>query len=421
MIQWLEKSAQRLTASRVLFFLSALIVAHLLVMLSFMHNTQIAHRDALRHSTIQKIVNVIHLIEATPALDRTNALHANIDPILIDSISAKPIWPVQLQKLSWWDINKTLIKQQKDFAISIKLPSNQWLNLKATSQNDMLSTQMILLGVETFTVGLLFLAAMMVKRYTRPLEHFKAAAMAVRNASSDFPDKIDGPAVVKEVLDAVNTMRVRIAQQAEDRTRMLAAISHDLRTPITRMTLRAELLTDQNTKNALMKDLSEMKQMVNETLAFARADGASATSSKIDLVSMVESICHDQQDMGFPVTFISTHKRISYEGKALALKRAFTNLVANACCYGDHVAVSLSEAATAINLLIQDDGPGLPEDELETVFKPFYRSDRSRSRDSGGIGLGLAVARDFISLHGGAVSLSNKNNGLLATVTLPIM
>ena len=420
MILWIEKVAQRLTGTKALFFLGTLIILHFLFMLNFMHDSSVRRKQMTRNSMIQKIVNVIHLIEATPVTDREKAMKAISDPALEDSIKAQPQWPLQVDSLSWWDINKALRKQQDGLAISIQLLPNQWLNIKSTGYSEVLTTQFTLMAIEIFAVGLVFLAGLMIKRYTRPLENFKQAALAVRDSNSQLPENIEGPAAVQEVVNAVFSMRQRISQQAKDRTKMLAAISHDLRTPITRMTLRAQLVPDEETQQALMRDLQEMEQMVNETLAFARADAASTKATKLDLVSLLTSVCNDQEDMGYSVVFECTERRIPFEGKALALRRSFTNLITNSCHYGDHVWIRCSLRGEMIHIEIEDDGPGIPEEDLENVFQPFYRSDQSRSRNSGGIGLGLAVTKDFISLHGGTIVLSKRDKGLLATIELPV-
>ncbi len=420
MIQWIEKVAQRLTGTKALFFLGFLIILHFLFMLNFMHDSSVRRKVMTRNSMIQKIVNVIHLVEATPVTDREKALKAISDPVLEDSIKAQPQWPLQVDSLSWWDINKALRKQQDGLAISIQLLPNQWLNIKSTGYSEVLTTQFTLMAIEIFAVGLVFLAGLMIKRYTRPLESFKQAALAVRDSNSQLPENIEGPAAVQEVVNAVFSMRQRISQQAKDRTKMLAAISHDLRTPITRMTLRAQLVPDEETQQALMRDLQEMEQMVNETLAFARADAASTQAAKLDLVSLLTSVCNDQEDMGYSVVFECPERRIPFEGKALALRRSFTNLITNSCHYGDHVWVRCSLRGEVIHIEIEDDGPGIPEADLENVFQPFFRSDQSRSRNSGGIGLGLAVTKDFISLHGGTIVLSKRDKGLLATIELPV-
>jgi signal transduction histidine kinase len=419
MIQWIERRAQDLTGSQVLFVLGSLILIHFLFMLNFLHDSRVKQKVMNRNSMIQKIVNVIHLIEATPVNDREKALEASSDLAISDSITEEPEWPMQVNNLSWWDINRALHKEQDDFKISIQLLPNQWLNIKSTEYKEVLTTQFTMIAIEIFALGLIFLAAMMIKRYTRPLAVFKQAAQAVRDSSSQLPMKIEGPASVQEVVNAVIDMRHRIAQQAKDRTKMLAAISHDLRTPITRMTLRAQLLDDEETREALLHDLGEMEQMVNETLAFARADAAHQQSAKLDLVSLLASICNDQTDMGFSVQFECNEKRIAFEGKALALRRSFTNLINNACHYGDQAWVRCWINDENVFVEIEDDGPGVPEEDWENIFQPFYRSDQSRSRNSGGIGLGLAVTRDLISLHGGSVKLSKRNKGLIAHVLLP--
>jgi signal transduction histidine kinase len=420
MMQWIERAAERLTGSKVLFVLGALIILHFLFMLHFLHDSSVKQKRMHRNSMIQKIVNVIHLIEATPVTDREKALEASSDSVIEDSITEQAKWPLRVKRLSWWDINKALHKQKNGFAISIQLLPKQWLNIKSTEYSEVLTTQFTLIAIEIFAVGLVFLAGLMIKRYTRPLAAFKQAALAVRDSSSQLPVKIEGPAAVQEVVDAVANMRQRIAQQAKDRTKMLAAISHDLRTPITRMTLRAQLLEDEETREALLRDLREMEQMVNETLAFARADAASKQAVKVDLVSLLSSICNDQEDMGFTVHFECAEKRIAFQGKALALRRSFTNLIANACHYGDEIWVRCWADKDYIHVEIEDNGPGIPEQDLERVFEPFYRSDQSRSRNSGGIGLGLAVTKDLISLHGGRIKLSQRDKGLLATIALPM-
>jgi signal transduction histidine kinase len=420
MIRWIEKAMKKMTGSKVLFFLGALIILHLLFMLDFLHNSNVDREMRTRNSVIQKIVNVIHLVEATPVIDREKALAAINDSALEHSISAQPQWPLQMDSLSWWDINKALRSEQGVFSISIQLLPNQWLNIKSTAYSQVLTTQFTLISIEIFTVGLVLLAGMMIKRYTRPLESFKLAALAVRDSNGQLPENIEGPAAVQEVVNAVFSMRQRIAQQAKDRTKMLAAISHDLRTPITRMTLRAQLVPDTETQEALMRDLKEMELMVNETLAFARADAATTQPTKLDLVSLITSVCNNQVDMGYSVEFSCSERLIPFEGKALALRRSFTNLIANACHYGDHVWVNCSVKKEGIVIEVEDDGPGVDEKDLENVFQPFFRSDQSRSRNSGGIGLGLAVTKDFISLHGGTIVLSRRDKGLFATITLPV-
>ena len=204
-----------------------------------------------------------------------------------------------------------------------------------------------------------------------------------------------------------------------DRTQMLAAISHDLRTPITRMKLRAQFVGDEEAKQKLITDLEEMELMVNETLSFAREDSTSEEKTRLDLVSLLKSICDEMHDMGHQVSFECAVHRIPFWGRRSALKRALTNLINNAIRYADNVTVSVQYQYHRAVITVEDDGPGIAENELEQVFEPFYRGEHSRSRDTGGVGLGLAVTHDIIKAHHGEVYLQNRpEGGLCATVEL---
>jgi len=199
---------------------------------------------------------------------------------------------------------------------------------------------------------------------------------------------------------------------------MIAAISHDLRTPITRLRLRAEFVDDPNQQQRMLADLGEMETMIRATLAFAKEEADPEPRRSVDLVSLLESVCQD-----WPEATLSTEdepRRLAYLCQPVGVRRGLTNLVANAVKYGDRARVTLARTAGDIVIAIDDDGPGIPEDEMENVFRPFYRVDHSRSRDTGGTGLGLSVARAVFRAHGGDVTLANRpEGGLRATVTLP--
>ena len=202
---------------------------------------------------------------------------------------------------------------------------------------------------------------------------------------------------------------------------MLAAISHDLRTPITRMKLRMQFIYDEKLKEESLHDLDEMESMIQETLSFARDDAAKEHKKSLDLVSLIHSICIDAREMGHPVNFHSRQNRIPFTGRSLALKRAFTNLVYNAIRYAKQVSVTIFARHHSIIVHIDDNGPGIPEDDLEQVFTAFYRGEKSRSRDTGGVGLGLAVTRDIIEAHQGKITLSNRRpHGLRAMVEFEV-
>lgn len=200
---------------------------------------------------------------------------------------------------------------------------------------------------------------------------------------------------------------------------MLAAISHDLRTPITLLRLRAEYIDDEEERRKTLLTLDEMESMIASTLAFAREDAEREEPRIVDLSALTESICADMADTGRPVAF-EEGAPAKYPCRPLALKRAITNLVDNAVKYGGNVRVRVLPAPTAIEIVVDDEGPGIPEAELKEVFAPFYRLERSRSRETGGAGLGLSVARTIVHAHGGEIVLANRSEGgLRASIHLP--
>ena len=206
----------------------------------------------------------------------------------------------------------------------------------------------------------------------------------------------------------------------DDRTQMLAAISHDLRTPLTRLRLRAGRLTDAELRKGIESDLEEMEQMIDGTLAFLRDDTRTEEIGQVDLAAILLTLADDAADSGQDVS-IETPRQLIVSGRHLALKRALGNLIQNAIKHGGRARVTAVRDGRLLRISIEDDGPGIPSDQLEAVFEPFYRLDPSRGRNTGGHGLGLTVARSIIRAHGGDVVLANRSpHGLEARVTLPI-
>jgi signal transduction histidine kinase len=194
-----------------------------------------------------------------------------------------------------------------------------------------------------------------------------------------------------------------------------------LRTPITRIKLRAQFIQDDSVSVSVLSDLDEMEAMITDTLAFAREDSASELKTHIDLVSMVSSICDSMSDQGYEVVFSSESQRVALWARPIALKRAFNNIIGNAVRYASVVDVSIQLQHDSVRFVVKDDGPGIPKDELKQVFEPFYRAESSRSRDTGGVGLGLAVTRDIVKAHAGRIELNNRDGGgLCAIIQFPL-
>jgi signal transduction histidine kinase len=255
---------------------------------------------------------------------------------------------------------------------------------------------------------------------TAPLSAFARASERLGVDVKAPPLAEDGPEEVRTAARAFNQMQNRIRTFVEDRLRMLAAISHDLRGPITRLRLRIEQIEiDPVAQAKMLADLDEMAQMVESSLAFARDEAIAETSQPIDLAALLETLCDDAADAGRKAEFL-WEGRLVYQGRPLAMKRLFANLIDNGLRYGGDVAVSARRDDACLRVFIDDRGPGVPEGERENVFRPFFRLEKSRNKRTGGIGLGLATARTIARAHGGDVILENRpEGGLRVTVTLP--
>jgi signal transduction histidine kinase len=258
-----------------------------------------------------------------------------------------------------------------------------------------------------------------VRRALQPLAMFAEAADRL-GRDMDAPPLADaGPTEVRRAALAFNEMQQRLRAFVRDRTQMLAAMSHDLRTPLTRLRLRAELIEDEDEQRKTIADLDEMRSMIEGTLAFARDEAAAEKTVMLDLAVLLQTVCEAAVDAGDDATYAGP-AHAACVGRPTALRRAFANLVDNAVKYGGRARVGLAVGKGELVVTVDDDGPGIPEAERERVFEPFRRLEGSRNRESGGSGLGLALVRAAIGAHGGSVDLANRpEGGLRARVVLP--
>ncbi len=264
----------------------------------------------------------------------------------------------------------------------------------------------------------LVLALVAVRWVTGPLSALAKAAEALGGDIDRPPLPETGPTEVVRAAKAFNTMQQRLQRFLSDRTRVLAAMSHDLKTPITRMRLRTEMLEDETQRAKFAKDLQEMESMVAQALEYMRDTTRGEATQDIDAMALLESLQGDFADAGRPFEIRGRSQR-SYRGRPLALRRCLTNLIDNALRYGQRAVVEIEDDAAQLTIRVLDDGPGLPADVLEQAFEPFFRGESSRSRETGGTGLGLGIARNVARAHGGDVVLRNREaGGLEAVITL---
>ncbi len=312
------------------------------------------------------------------------------------------------------------LAEEPAFYVSVRLDDGSWLNFIAAYVEtlEFWPVRRIAL-LSLLVVGSVGLSIWAIQRLTSPFRVFAAAATRLGTDVKADPIEEQGPSEVQTAIRAFNEMQARLKRFVEDRTQMLAAVSHDLRTPITRLRLRADCVKDRAQGKKLLEDLREMEDMIEGVLTFAKEDADTEPTISVDLMTMLQSICDELSDRGFDVAF-EAEGRCPYQCRRVAMRRCFANLIENAVKYGERARVRLAAGETEIAVTVEDRGPGIPAEHREDVFRPFYRLESSRGRDSGGSGLGLTVARTVARAHGGDVVLSAASGGgLSATVILP--
>lgn len=310
--------------------------------------------------------------------------------------------------------------RDQNILVSIPMSQDQWLNFSTVmplANAPGWGRALAIAG--SFVVAVLLLSLWATRKLSAPLKQFAGAA-------TTFAQNIYAPALpetgaseVREAARAFNDMQDQVRRVVENRTQMLAAISHDLRTPLTTVRLRADNVTDPELRNKMHAALNDMDTMLSSTLAFACEGTDQEAICTTDVGALLEAICEDMSDAGHEVT-CAIDGQILAPCRPVALKRALTNLVDNAVRYGGKADVGARLNGQNVEITIVDEGPGIPETEMERIFLPFYRLEASRSRDTGGMGLGMAIAQTTINSHGGSIDLRNRaGRGLCVRVQLP--
>jgi signal transduction histidine kinase len=307
-----------------------------------------------------------------------------------------------------------------DLVAEIALPDRRWLAITAqdVAPGDF-SWWRVALVLATLFVVIGLLSVWTARRLATPISAFADAAerLGVDTAAPPLAER--GPHELRIAIRAFNRMQDRLRRFVDDRTQMVAAMSHDLKTPLTRLRLRAEFVEDAEQQRKMLDDLDSMSAMIESTLAFARDDAEQEPRMLVDLGALVEDVCENASDAGGRVSFSVPHG-VDVVCRPTAITRAVANLIDNAVKYGGTARAELMCEPGRVVIAIDDKGPGIPANEQERVFAPFYRLERSRNRDTGGVGLGLAVARTIAREHGGDITLANiASGGLRARVELP--
>jgi signal transduction histidine kinase len=424
----------------ILVLLVGLTVSHLL-------STGIYHRDLLTAlgmsgdmHVAERVATIARTVAGLPTTERENAAHAASNTTLEAHWDEAPA--VQAETKSTEGLSSHLNSMLPAFQanglrsvsgadsmpghgsstllLSLPLEDGSWINFRlATPHVSTADSQHLLISTSLMAVAVLLFSGMLVRILTAPLRDLSRAAERLGVDMTAPPLAESGPREVRQAARAFNNMQQRIKRLVTDRTQMLAAISHDLRTPITRLRLRAEFVEEAEQRTKMMADLQEMEAMISSTLAFLREDSDREEARVISVDALLETICDDMTDAGNDVRF-EAEERVTLRCRQLSMKRAFTNLIDNAVKYGGQAAVTLSNEPGMVRVDIDDAGPGIPEDLHEKVFTPFFRAEQSRNRGTGGTGLGLTVARSVVRAHGGDIELCNSPaNGLRVTVRIP--
>jgi signal transduction histidine kinase len=306
------------------------------------------------------------------------------------------------------------------YVVQVRLQDGTWATFDTqVSQGSAALPWRVLLTLATLLAAVLLLSWIAVRWITRPLQLLATAADELGRDINRTPLPEGGPLEVKRAAHAFNTMQIRLVKFIDERTRLLTAMSHDLKTPLTRMRLRAELLEDCSLRERFEADLLEMEAMVTQTLEFMRGLSNREPAQSTDIMALLESLRADNEAMGRTVTIKGRATR-PLTAEPRLLRRCLSNLIDNAVLYGQRADITADEGTDVLTIRVRDHGRGVPEGELDKVFEPFYRLEGSRSRTTGGTGLGLSIARNIAEVHGGDVRLRNHaDGGLEAILTLP--
>lgn len=303
---------------------------------------------------------------------------------------------------------------------AILITDGTWLNFSVPSPEYYVTwTPRFVLSIIIMLGSVVVFSLWAVRQTVEPLKEFTDAAERLGRNLDDAPLLLTGSLEVRRAAHVFNTMHARIQKFVEDRTRMIAAISHDLRTPLTRMRFRGELIEDEEQREKIVRDIEEMEAMITATLAFARDEAQSEPVRQLNLSDIVNEIAAGMNELGHVVS-IDAPDALTVACRPVSLRRALTNVVENAVRYDGPIGITVGTENGFVKVSVIDEGPGIPEEQMEDVFRPFRRLERSRNKETGGVGLGLSVARNIIRAQGGDIVLRNRDTGgLRAEVRLP--
>ncbi|MHC2087100.1 ATP-binding protein [Methylobacterium sp. CM6244] len=425
---------------------AAIVVSHAVATLAFLMLREPWNPDNHPGVAATRLATIVRLLDAAPPGDRPRLLQdaaRSLPGLQLEAAPGLPETPapntrdgqadhpiVQRMRdgfgrpLTITDLSSPGKVPETASGIRIGITTPSGASLRATLPDDVRSPfgpgpiifTFVLLGI---TLSLMSIWA--TRALTAPLAKLAEAADAFGTGMNLVALPRNGPKEVMAVSRALDTMRGRVRRLIDDRTQMLAAISHDLRTPITRLRLRAEFIEDDHARTMTLRDLDQMNGLVDAALSFVRDGQAGGTQTLVDLASLVQTVCDGFADVGADVRVEQT-RHVLVRGRADELQRAIVNLVDNAVKYGGAARLTMHPSDQGVALEVSDDGPGIPAAERDAMVQPFVRGDRARNlNEASGFGLGLSIVLAIVEGHGGRLTLSNKlPHGLVARIDLPL-
>lgn len=361
-------------------------------------------------------------IGKVPRVGAQVARDAEAEARVLAALGDAPVTDVRIAKrgaasFDWFGLAQRRRGGHERLSIAIGLGPGKWLNAEFVWPPSSLLPSMVL-SVAVTSLALIAMAVWLAYRLSTPLQRLSEASIAMARGQTVTPVPETGPTVLRNAAHAFNTMSRRLMATLENQRVLLASIAHDLRTPITSLRIKSEFIEDAELRDKMNESLDELQTTTEAALEAARTGMGEEPSREVDVSALIESMCADLSDMGGDVAF-EEGASVRAVCRPNEIRRAARNLVQNALRYGQRARVCVGAGDGVVSIVVDDDGPGLTAAEIEKVFDPFVRLESSRSRDTGGLGLGLTLARAMARGHGGDITLANREGGgLRATLTL---
>ncbi len=369
---------------------------------------------------LQHIVFLVQRLRNSNVKQQNHIINSLNNAAMQESITFIPVWATQITQQRLWQVHKVLVAQSQKLQLSLQLLNKKWLNLNVNLMPGHSSLMIFILCLEVGFFILMLFIVWLLYHYSIPLQTLREAAEEIGFNIHSAPLQSTGPEVARETYNAFNAMQNKIQLLLKERSLMLAAIAHDLKTPLTRMQLRTDFIADKEQYQNNMADIDSMNILVEQVVAYAEEESEVADVTRVDVNALVESLCHDYQDQQQAVNLNLRQEHVLMQANSVSLKRLCSNLIENAIKYAGSVDITLDADVDNIILIFDDAGPGLSSDKIKYITQAFYRVDKARNQNISGSGLGLAIVAKIVQTYRGYLTIKNRTpTGLQVKITLP--